>query len=88
MCFVYLDPDYFLEIRIVSQRTEHGAQVEVETDLGDYEKVDGVFVSVLDRVRTQGQRPTNKRSFSKRRRRNSRSTTRFSHFPVAANNLK
>ena len=43
MSYVYLDPDYFLEIRIVTQRTEQGAQVEVETDLGDYEKVDGVF---------------------------------------------
>jgi len=41
--FVYLDPDYFLEIRIISQRIEQGAQVEVETDLGDYEKIAGVF---------------------------------------------
>jgi hypothetical protein len=42
--FVYLDPDHFLEIRILTQRTKHGAQEEVETDLGDYEKVSGVFV--------------------------------------------
>jgi hypothetical protein len=42
--FVYLDPDHFLEIRILTQRIEQGAQVEVETDLGDYEKVAGVFV--------------------------------------------
>lgn len=42
--YVWLDPDHFLEIRILSQRQEHGAQVEVETDLGDYEKVNGVFV--------------------------------------------
>ena len=41
--YVYLDPDYFLEIRILTQRIEQGAQVEVETDLGDYEKVAGVF---------------------------------------------
>ncbi len=41
--YVYLDPDYFLEIRILTQRTEQGAQVEVETDLGDYEKIGGVF---------------------------------------------
>lgn len=41
--YVYLDPDYFLEIRILTQRTEQGAQVEVETDLGDYEKIAGVF---------------------------------------------
>ena len=42
--YVFLDPDHFLEIRIVSQRTEHGSQVETETDLSDYEKVNGVYV--------------------------------------------
>src|SRR6266436_6942570 len=42
--FVYLDPDHFLEIRILTQRIEQGALVEVETDFGDYEKVNGVFV--------------------------------------------
>ena len=42
--FVYLDPDHFLEIRIVTQRMQHGAQMEEEVDLGDYEKVNNVFV--------------------------------------------
>jgi hypothetical protein len=42
--FVYLDPDHFLEFRILTQRTRHGAYEEVETDLGDYEKAAGVFV--------------------------------------------
>ena len=42
--FVYLDPDHFLEIRIVTQRMQHGAQVEDEVDLGDYEKIDNVFI--------------------------------------------
>ncbi len=42
--FVYLDPDHFLEIRVVTQRVRHGAQEEVETDLGDYEKAGGVFI--------------------------------------------
>jgi len=42
--FVYLDPDHFLEIRVLTQRVRHGAQEEVETDLGDYEKAGGVFV--------------------------------------------
>ena len=41
---VYLDPDHFLEIRTLTQREEHGARVEVETDLSDYEKVNGVFI--------------------------------------------
>ena len=42
--FVYLDPDHFLEIRILTQRIQHGAQEEVETDVSDYEKIGGVFV--------------------------------------------
>jgi hypothetical protein len=42
--FVYLDPDGFLEIRILTQRIKQGAQEEVETDVGDYEKIGGVFV--------------------------------------------
>jgi hypothetical protein len=42
--FVYLDPDHLLEIRILTQRIQQGALVETETDLGDYEKVNGVFV--------------------------------------------
>src|SRR5881275_2644693 len=42
--FVFLDPDHFLEIRIVTQRMRHGAHEELETDLGDYEKAGGVFV--------------------------------------------
>ncbi|HEY5036617.1 MAG TPA: hypothetical protein VII74_05750 [Chthoniobacterales bacterium] len=41
--YVYLDPDYYLEIRIDDQRTEQGARVEVQSDFGDYEKVDGVY---------------------------------------------
>src|SRR6476659_10332979 len=42
--YVYLDPDHFLEIRILTQRIEQGAQVEVETDVGEYEKIAGVFL--------------------------------------------
>ncbi|MGP8034168.1 MAG: hypothetical protein ACLPQ6_08500 [Steroidobacteraceae bacterium] len=41
--FVYLDPDYFLEIRTINRRIEHGIPVETVTDYGDYEKVAGVY---------------------------------------------
>jgi len=41
--YVYLDPDHFLEIRVITQRMQNGAQVENETDLGDYEKINGVY---------------------------------------------
>jgi len=41
--YVYLDPDYFLEIRIESQRTVRGVKRTIVTDLGEYEKVAGVY---------------------------------------------
>ena len=42
--YVYLDPDYFLEIRTVNRRIEHGVPNETITDYGDYEQVNGVYV--------------------------------------------
>ena len=41
--YVYLDPDYYLVIRIVYQRLVRGARVETEFDIGNYEKVNGVY---------------------------------------------
>ena len=41
---IYLDPDYFLVIRILYQRLVRGAQVETETDYGNYERVSGVLI--------------------------------------------
>jgi hypothetical protein len=41
--YVYLDPDYFLEIRIESQRSVRGVKETTVTDLGEYEKVAGVY---------------------------------------------
>ena len=52
--FVYLDPDHFLEIRIVTQRVRHGAHEEVEMNLGDYEKAGGVFVPTSIEVGSKG----------------------------------
>ena len=52
--FVYLDPDHFLEIRIVTQRVRHGAHEEVEVDLGDYEKAADVFVPTSIEVGRKG----------------------------------
>ena len=39
----WLDPDALLEIKMLERRTIRGAEKETETDLGDYEKVDGVY---------------------------------------------
>jgi hypothetical protein len=41
--YVYLDPDYYVVIRIIYQRSVRGAQVETETDFGNYEKVNAVY---------------------------------------------
>ena len=46
LIYVYLDPDYFLEIRTLSRRIEHGVPTETITDYGDYEKVNGVFLAL------------------------------------------
>jgi hypothetical protein len=43
LTYVYLDPDYFLEIRAVNRRIEHGVPNETVVDYGDYEKVAGVY---------------------------------------------
>lgn len=42
--YIYFDPDYFLQIRVVTQRMVRGAQVESESDLGNYEQVAGVWM--------------------------------------------
>ena len=40
---VYLDPDSFLEIRMVNHRMIRGQEQVQTTDLGEYEKVDGIY---------------------------------------------
>jgi hypothetical protein len=42
--FLFLDPDYFLEIRTLTQTTVRGVQQEQESDIGNYELVEGVYV--------------------------------------------
>jgi len=41
--YVFLDPDYFLEIRIVTESKVRGVERINETDLGAYEQVAGVW---------------------------------------------
>jgi hypothetical protein len=54
--YVYLDPDYFLEIRVESQRVVRGVKRTSVTDYGNYEKVGGVFwpLSIESGVKGQG----------------------------------
>jgi hypothetical protein len=51
---VYLDPDHYLEIRIVNRRIEHGIPVETVTDFGDYEQVDGVYLPFVQESGLKG----------------------------------
>jgi hypothetical protein len=54
--YVYLDPDYFLEIRVESQRTVRGVKRTAVTDYGNYEKVGGVFwpLSIESGIKGEG----------------------------------
>ena len=40
---IYLDPDQYLEIRVVDHTIVRGQEQVQTTDLGEYEKVDGVY---------------------------------------------
>ncbi|MEO6534878.1 MAG: hypothetical protein ABIN72_03165 [Sphingomicrobium sp.] len=54
--FVYwLDPDTYLEIKIDEARRVRGAQQMTETELGDYEKVAGVYFPMSIESWSQGQ---------------------------------
>ena len=58
--YVYLDPDHFLEIRIVGQRRVRGTETEDVTDYGDYEQIDGVYFpfSISSRSKDGGNEST------------------------------
>ncbi|GAC1538181.1 MAG: hypothetical protein NVS2B9_04650 [Myxococcales bacterium] len=43
--YVFLDPDSFLEIRRVSERRRRGSERVLETDLGSYVRVNGVWIA-------------------------------------------
>lgn len=62
---VYLDPDYFLEIRTVNRRIEHGVPIETVVDYGDYEKVAGVFVPFTQESGTKGSSDRQKVQYEK-----------------------
>jgi hypothetical protein len=83
LTYVYLDPDYFLEIRTVSRRTEHGVPKETVTDYGDYEKVDGAYFSFAQEFGTKGTNDRQKVQFEKAEANISADDMQF-HFPSAA----
>jgi len=62
---VYLDPDYFLEIRTINRRIEHGVPVETIVDYGDYEQVAGVFLPFSQESGLKGSSDRQKVQFEK-----------------------
>src|SRR5690348_1246526 len=52
--YVYLDPDHFLEIRMVAQRYVRGTLSERTTDYGDYEEVNGVYFPFASTSESKG----------------------------------
>ena len=81
--FVFLDPDHFLEIRVVTQRIKHGAQEEVETDLGDYEKTGGVFIPTSIESGRKGD-PDKQKIIIDKAEANVPADEAIFHFPTAA----
>ena len=45
MQYVWFDPDAFLVIRTLKQRTVRGVEQREESDYSDYEKVNGIYVA-------------------------------------------
>jgi hypothetical protein len=65
LTYVYLDPEYFLEVRTVNRRIEHGVPNETVTDYGDYEKVDGVYFPFAQESGPKGSSDRQKVQFEK-----------------------
>jgi len=65
--YVYLDPDYYLVIRILYQRSVRGARAEIETDFGNYEKVNGVYFPFSIDSGPRGEAKTRKITIEKAR---------------------
>jgi len=81
LTYVYLDPDYFLEIRTINRRIEHGVPNETVTDYGDYEKVNGVYFPFAQETGPKGSSDRQKVQFDKAEANLSADDALF-HFPA------
>lgn len=82
---VYLDPDQFLEIRIVNRRIEHGVPNETVTDFGDYEKVADVYLPFVQESGQKGSSERQKIQYEKAEANPGAAPAVF-QFPVAHSN--
>lgn len=58
--FYYLDTEYYVPIRIDTQRMIRGSQQEFETSLGDYKQVNGVYLPFSSEFGPKGSSSTNR----------------------------
>lgn len=61
---IYLDPDAYLPIREIAQRTINGVQQVTQTDYGDYEQVNGVYFPFAISSGPKGSTPDNQMQIS------------------------
>jgi outer membrane lipoprotein-sorting protein len=83
LTYLYLDPDYFLEIRTIDRRIEHGIPTETVTDYGDYEKVDGVYLAFAQDSGPRGSSERQKVQYEKAETNTALEDTEF-RFPAPA----
>jgi hypothetical protein len=57
---VFIDPDTWMVIRDVQKTLVRGAEQEMETDYGDYEKVGGVYVAMSEESGPVGSPPSSR----------------------------
>jgi len=62
---IYLDPDYFLQIRVTVQSLVRGVEYVEEDDLGNYEQVNGVMLPFSIESGAKGQPKTTKITIEK-----------------------
>jgi hypothetical protein len=60
----FLDPDTFLEIKVVEARRIRGAEQVTESDIGDYEKVAGVYFPMAITSGPQGGGPNQQQTIT------------------------
>jgi outer membrane lipoprotein-sorting protein len=83
LLYVFLDPDYFLQIRIIAQIKIRGAEVVQEMDLGNYESVGGVMLPFSTEVGPKGQ-PKNTKITIEKAEINVALDPKLFHFPAKA----
>lgn len=63
--YIYLDPDYYLEIRWIDKIRIRGVEQEQETDVGNYEQINGAYLPFSFEVGPKGARKDQKITIEK-----------------------